>query len=284
MGTTTIAGRGPNDSTVEVAVDADGKLQVGGIAITDITVSEVEIANDVGNPVPVTGPLTDTQLRAADVKVTLDSEAVVLGAGTATIGKLGANSGVDIGDVDVTSLPALPAGTNSIGAVASNSVLSSATVTRPTNTDAYAAKDVISTAVGAVIEFTGMARANGGTGTIVKARLMTSQSTNTAQYRLHLFHTQPTAIADNAQYAMLIANQANRVGMIDFPAAATEGTGSDVAATMRPSSDGSYPPPNLWYKCAANDTKLYGILETIGAFTPASGQTFFIELGADGLS
>lgn len=40
-----------------------------------------------------------------------------LPAGTNAIGKLAANSGVDIGDVDVTSLPALPAGTNNIGDV-----------------------------------------------------------------------------------------------------------------------------------------------------------------------
>jgi hypothetical protein len=40
----------------------------------------------------------------SDVKVTLDSEAVVLGAGSAAVGKLAANSGVDIGDVDVTSI------------------------------------------------------------------------------------------------------------------------------------------------------------------------------------
>jgi hypothetical protein len=315
----TVYARDPSGNPIELQTDAAGALKIAGdITIGDITLDNVEISNDDGNPVPVSGPLTDTQLRASDVKVTLDSEAVVLGAGSATIGKLAANSGVDIGDVDVTSLPAIPAGsnkigsvdvasalpagnnnigdvdvatlpslaagTNSIGAVASNSVLSSATVTRPADTTAYAAKDVISTAVGAVIEFTGMARAVGGTGTIVKARLMTNQSTNVASYRLHLFHTSPTAIADNAQYAMLDANKDKRIGMIDFPAAATEGTGSDAAASMRPSSDGSYPPPNLWYKTAGADTKLYGILETISAFTPASGQTFFIELGADGLS
>ncbi len=46
---------------------------------------------------------------------------VVLGAGTAGIGKLTANSGVDIGDVDVTSLPSLPAGTNGIGKLTANS-------------------------------------------------------------------------------------------------------------------------------------------------------------------
>jgi hypothetical protein len=38
-----------------------------------------------------------------------------LPAGTNAIGKLAANSGVDIGDVDVTSLPALVAGTAAIG-------------------------------------------------------------------------------------------------------------------------------------------------------------------------
>lgn len=40
-----------------------------------------------------------------------------LPAGTNAIGKLAANSGVDIGDVDVTSLPSLPAGSNVIGYV-----------------------------------------------------------------------------------------------------------------------------------------------------------------------
>lgn len=42
---------------------------------------------------------------------------VSLNAGSNAIGKLAANSGVDIGDVDVTSLPALPAGDNNIGNV-----------------------------------------------------------------------------------------------------------------------------------------------------------------------
>lgn len=44
---------------------------------------------------------------SGDQAITLDGEAVVLGAGTAGIGKLTANSGVDIGDVDVLSMPAV---------------------------------------------------------------------------------------------------------------------------------------------------------------------------------
>jgi hypothetical protein len=113
----------PSGNLVPLQADAAGKLyvDVGALAIGD-----VEIKNDAGNPVPVTGGLTDTQLRAADVKVTLDSEAVVLGAGSDTIGKLGANSGVDIGDVDVTSLPAIPAGTNLIGKVGSDTASTTA--------------------------------------------------------------------------------------------------------------------------------------------------------------
>ena len=53
-----------------------------------------------GNEMLIAGGATQTN----DMKVTLDSEAVVLGAGSAGIGKLTANSGVDIGDVDVTSI------------------------------------------------------------------------------------------------------------------------------------------------------------------------------------
>ena len=53
---------------------------------------------------------------AGDVAVTLDAEAVVLGAGTAEIGKLAAGV-ANIGDVDVLTLPALVAGSANIGDV-----------------------------------------------------------------------------------------------------------------------------------------------------------------------
>lgn len=69
-----------------------------------------------------TAGTADEQVRSVqgiasgtDLNITLDGEAVVLGAGTAGIGKLTANSGVDIGDVDVTSIAA---GTNVIGKIA----------------------------------------------------------------------------------------------------------------------------------------------------------------------
>lgn len=59
-------------------------------------------------------PLLVDATGQGDVPITLGGEAVVLGAGTAGIGKLTANDGVDIGDVDVTSISA---GANLIGDV-----------------------------------------------------------------------------------------------------------------------------------------------------------------------
>lgn len=57
------------------------------------------------NDVSISGTVTVDATGQGDVPVTLGGEVVILGAGTAGIGKLTANSGVDIGDVDVLSLP-----------------------------------------------------------------------------------------------------------------------------------------------------------------------------------
>lgn len=278
MPSTLIHGLGTNNLPSPLRVDASGNLLVGGISLTgDVTIDSVTIDNGPENPVPVTGPLTDDELRAADVPVTLDGETVVLGAGSATIGKLAANSGVDIGDVDVTSLPA------HLGTVSANGAKVGVEFTRPSDTTAYAAKDVVcnSTSSPTVITFADFARVNAGSGIIVRARLFTDKKDVTAQFRLHLFHTAPTAINDNAPYTLLYANAANRIGQLDFPAMATEdATNSTSSAAMRPAADGSAGPPNLWFQAASGSRAIYGVLETLTGFTPASGQKFYVELAA----
>lgn len=65
------------------------------------------ITVDSANLVTIAGAVAGTEMQVDVVGA--------LPAGTNAIGKLAANSGVDIGDVDVTSLPAIPAGTNAIG-------------------------------------------------------------------------------------------------------------------------------------------------------------------------
>lgn len=213
-------GQNPAGDFVPMQVNADGKLKVdAAVSVDAITIGDVEIKNDAGNPIPVS------------------SGAIVVGV----------------------------------------------ELTRPADTTAYTAKDVVSDSTSAptVLTFANFARVNAGSGIIVRARLMTDQKTNTAQFRLHLFHTAPTATNDNSPYLMLYSNAANRIGMIDFPAMTSEdSTNSTAAATMRPSSDGAYGPPNLWYQAAAASRAIYGVLEAVTAFTPASGQKFYIELAA----
>ena len=79
----------------------------------------------------------------------------------------------------------------------------SVTKTRPADTNAYAAKDVIneSTTAGTVWTFASAARANGLSGDVIGAILLTDQGTNTASYRLHLYTVAPTAINDNSPNA-----------------------------------------------------------------------------------
>ncbi len=177
------------------------------------------------------------------------------------------------GNFKVAVQESLPAGEAHIGEVGGNTAVVSASFTRPADTTAYAAKDAVSNSTSAptVLTFTNLARINAGSGYITKARLMTDQAANVARFRLHLYHTAPTAINDNAQHAMLWANRANRIGFIDFEAMQTEGTGSDTANALNSTI-------RLAFVCAAASRTLYGLLETRDAFTPANAQNFFIEL------
>ena len=151
--------------------------------------------------------------------------------------------------------------------------------TRPANTTAYAAKDVISdsTTSPTYMTFSNVVRDKGASGYVVKARIMsdsTAPSTASAVFKLHLFHTAPTAINDNDPYTMLYANRDKRIGVLTFPAAATEGTGSD-SCHARVSND------TIAFCVDDASNVLYGILETDTAFTPASGQKFYVELIID---
>ena len=95
---------------------------------TEAAAMRVTIANDStgvlsiddgGNIITVDGTVAVTNAGLTELAAAIDTEVQVdivaaLPAGTNAIGKLAANSGVDIGDVDVTSIAA---GTNIIGAV-----------------------------------------------------------------------------------------------------------------------------------------------------------------------
>lgn len=148
-----------------------------------------------------------------------------------------------------------------------------ATFTRPADTTAYAVSDVVGPAVAAVLSFPDATSANGATGYCVKGKLVTNQAANVAQFRLHLFAVAPTAVADNAQFPTLFADEAKHLGFIDFAACQTEGSTSDAAFAL---SQGA-----LSVTSDVASRVIYGVLVTKTAWTPASGQQFAIRLSID---
>jgi len=94
-----------------------GSAIIGQVGIDQTTPGTTNGVQVLASALP-TDAATQTTLAALDGKVTAcNTGAVVLAAGSAAIGTLAANSGVDIGDVDVLTLPALVAGSANIGNV-----------------------------------------------------------------------------------------------------------------------------------------------------------------------
>lgn len=91
-------------------------VQVDGTALTRLT--DIETNTD-------SGAVVGNGAAATAQRVTLANDStgiVALTTSSATIGKLAANSGVDIGDVDVTSVPTDPFGANADAASATGSI------------------------------------------------------------------------------------------------------------------------------------------------------------------
>jgi hypothetical protein len=140
---TVAANAGTNLNTSALALEAGGNL--AAIA-TDAAAIEVLL----GTIDTDTSALADT---VDDGQVQVDIVAA-LPAGTNAIGKLAANSGVDIGDVDVASIAA---GENLIGLVGSSDMV--VTITPTLAAEAHSAGDLLFDST----EIAEAVRANGGT-------------------------------------------------------------------------------------------------------------------------
>jgi hypothetical protein len=91
----------------------------------------------------------------------------------------------------------------------------------------------------------------------------TNHATFLPRLRLHLYDAAPPAVVDNAQLPLLWADEAKRLGVIDFPALKTGGTGSDMAY-----GEWNDIPKRLHLP----SRKIWARTEILDAATPASGQ------------
>lgn len=139
-----------------------------------------------------------------------------------------------------------------------------ASFTRPSNTTAYTAGDVVSTTAGAVMTF-----ASDAEGLVRAAVLIDSAAESTKpEFDLFLFTVAPNAVADNSAFAPTDGEMLNCIGVVSFLAAdfkAASGNGM----TQGVMSDMSY---------LAAGGNLYGVLVARNAYTPVSAEVFAVRL------
>lgn len=147
--------------------------------------------------------------------------------------------------------------------------------TRPANTTAYAAGDAVndSTTAPTPLVFTNIA-SNGRSGYVVGGKLVTDNETVTnGSFRLYLFTESPTMANDNEAYGLLYSEAAALIGSLDFTLFVESVAATNAAVAFE---SVSRVPFVSW-----PGFTLYGVLVAKGAYTPASGQTFHVELLAE---
>lgn len=150
------------------------------------------------------------------------------------------------------------------------------TMTRPSDTTAYAAGDGVTTATSSASAMTvsSAARTSAGGGVIFggKASKSTTSTTN-AQFRIWIYQDTPSAIPnDNAAFTAAVqADYQKLVGtaLIDFSAGVTGSDGVRVPIVLER--------PNMAFKVASG-TDLIVIWEARAAYTPGSAEVFRLSL------
>lgn len=172
------------------------------------------------------------------------------------------NANLQVNKTDVSATNPVP--------VTQQQVTVSASVTRPSDTNAYAANDVLSNSTSSptILTFADVVAANGGKGQITGGTLVIDQA-STPSIRLLLFHgAAPTAINDNAAFAPSDADAAKCFGWLDFDTYQA-GSGNTIYQDFT---------KLLQFQCGTSLKNIYGIPIVQGAFTPASGAVYTFAL------
>ena len=145
----------------------------------------------------------------------------------------------------------------------------SSSFTRPSNTTAYIANQVINNAVSGATQqsFVNIAKANGTSG-YIRFILATGNTTPTNRIRIHIYNAAPTTVKNDATtWALDYTNDASKyLGYID----------------LDPLLRGvAYSNSFLMYKCTQSSRTLFYELQTLDAFTPASGTGYSIKAISD---
>ena len=150
------------------------------------------------------------------------------------------------------------------------------TITRPADTNAYTAGDLIanSTTAGSVVpmRFGVSGLANAGRGLVKAARLLKSATTTTdAQFRVWLFTASPTVTnGDNGALAVATAATIMRALAIDMQTTALAMGGGHLQYAAFS--------PEVCFDLGSETRAIYGLLEATDGYVPASAETFTVTL------
>ena len=217
--------------------------------------------------------LIDNAVSGAGFNITqLGGAAVPIGAGTEA-----AAVRVTL-PTDGTGVVKLGAGEAHVGELGGKTVIVNGSFTRPSDTNVYAANDVIcnSTSAPVIITFSGCARVSLGSGEI-QSCVLTDSGNETLKLEgdLFIFDTTVTMDNDNAAFTPTDAEMATCLGVITFsassPKSGTAGTGGNC---QYPDSITKAIP----FVCLTS-TNLYGILVARNAYVPISAEVFTFRLG-----
>lgn len=152
-----------------------------------------------------------------------------------------------------------------------------ATFTRPADTTAYAANDMVGPASGAAMQtLSDVVDVNGGSGKIVDVILACDEPTITnGSFRVYFFNAAHTPAADNAAFASFYANADEFQGYCDVTLVSVGGGGSGRNSGKVTSAEPTLPIP---FVCASGDNDLYVVITALAAYTPRSAGVFRLSV------
>jgi hypothetical protein len=174
---------------------------------------------------------------------------------------------------DGTANVRVGAGAAHVGSVGGATVAATGSITRPANTTAYAAGQVVGTASTDVITVASAGRVNGGSGVILDVVVIDQGGASAAgSFELYLFSAAPTVQVDQAALALVAADLATLVAVVPL----LNSYVTNVAATISGSRVYTVSGVNAGFVCGGSSTSLFAVLVTRAAYTPISAEAFTI--------
>lgn len=150
------------------------------------------------------------------------------------------------------------------------SVFSTSGFTRPANTTAYSAKDVMTDGVKKAMEFPNFSPVPGAAIHILNAIMISSNpAASPGAFELLLFDSPQDLAADNSAYSPSNSDILELLGVVRFDRYNVNA----ISSVYHPASFG-----RLYARLAPGSTSLYGVLVSTAAYTPISTENFHIKL------